>query len=165
MSAFIVSSALFDVVLSFAQAERLVLPHPDDMHGHALDLYSVEIATLFGRALLAQNLQSVADHYGPSCPHFPELADREAFLACYRYRPDARARAPLLDALALIKATHCYDYQACETQDYPASWAAAVMRQIREAAVLHLPGYDRAPWGYEALTAPAGAGLSAIPGP
>jgi len=154
MSAFIVSSALIDVVLSFARAERLVLPHPDAPGSRSIELYTTEIATLFGRALFAQNLQSVADHYGLNSPHFPELRAPQAFLAGYRFRPDARGRAPLIDPMALIKATHCYDYQACETPDYPESWAAAVMRQIREAAILHLPGYDEAPWGYDAIITP-----------
>lgn len=54
----------------------------------------------------------------------------------------------------IMRRLHCYDYQACETPDYPESWAAAVMRQIREAAILHLPGYDEAPWGYDAIITP-----------
>jgi hypothetical protein len=52
-----------------------------------------------------------------------------------------------LPAVAIIKACHCYAYQACEHAGWETSHAKRVIDAIEARAVRHLPGYDAAPWG------------------
>ena len=99
------------------------------------------------RVLRWENLHSLHARYGDE---LPAMADVEI------HRTVAEAE---LDPVAILKATHCYDYQACETNDYDASRAAGYVAELR--AVLrdrlgvpsdalsrsHLPTYDAAPWG------------------
>lgn len=58
-------------------------------------------------------------------------------------------RVPLLSPVVIIKACNCYDYQACETNDYKKSGAAAFIDNIRDLAITKLPGYEEAPWGID----------------
>ena len=58
---------------------------------------------------------------------------------------------------ALIKLTHCFDYQSCEVPDYFEGEVAAAVKAIREAAAARLGmtveaarqtiAYDEARWG------------------
>lgn len=56
------------------------------------------------------------------------------------------SRRPL-DPLAVLKAIACYEYQACETDDWKTTRAAAFCSALRKHAIYCLPGYDKAPWG------------------
>jgi hypothetical protein len=47
----------------------------------------------------------------------------------------------------IIKACDCYDYQACETDDYEQSIAHAIVSEIRAKAVHSFLEYEAAPWG------------------
>lgn len=47
----------------------------------------------------------------------------------------------------IIKACRCYSYQACETDDWKASEAFAIIEAIVESAIEHMPGYAAAEWG------------------
>jgi hypothetical protein len=60
------------------------------------------------------------------------------------YRP-----RPLLDAITILKLCDCYDYQACETEDYDTTRAAKAINFIRHKAIRALPGYEEAPWGLD----------------
>ncbi len=51
-----------------------------------------------------------------------------------------------IDPIQVIKACDCYDYQACETDEYERSMAADYIRQIRSMAISDLPGWDEAHW-------------------
>lgn len=46
----------------------------------------------------------------------------------------------------IIKACHCYEYQACETKDWEESEAFAIIQGIKNSAIRMLPGYDEADW-------------------
>ncbi len=76
----------------------------------------------------------------------------------YRYRENDEPEsytfhtyAGPMEPIAVIKACDCYDYQACETDDYQDTDAAKIVRLIRDRAIgevlRQLPAYDRAPWG------------------
>ena len=72
----------------------------------------------------------------------------------HRYRPVL----PMLRAIDIIKACHGYAYQACETDDWESTEAAAVVRAIEAGAVRMLPGYADSPgWCLDAPTARARA--------
>lgn len=51
------------------------------------------------------------------------------------------------DLLTIIKACHCYAYQACEHTGWETSRAKQIVDRIEAHAVRALPGYDAAPWG------------------
>lgn len=55
-----------------------------------------------------------------------------------------------IDAVQVIKACHCYDYQACETDDYFESKASEWVTALKAEAVKHIAGfaeaYERADW-------------------
>ena len=148
MSAYLVSFAHINVLLSFVRHHRFTLPHPEGRDTCA-DLTSVDTATNFGRALLRENLRSLNARYGTKHGFADHLGGEDSLLAAYRFTTDPRfATAKPSPALAVIKATFCYDYQACESDDYEATWAADIMRRIRDAACRELPGYSDAPWGF-----------------
>lgn len=50
-------------------------------------------------------------------------------------------------AIAIIKAAHCYAYQACEHDGWKDSDAKVVIDAIVARAVTEIPGYENAPWG------------------
>ena len=52
-----------------------------------------------------------------------------------------------LPPVVILKLIDCFDYQACETDDYEESDAAAFCRALRLRVIHELPGYDAAPWG------------------
>lgn len=86
--------------------------------------------------LAAENLASLAYRY-PTDSATPVDA----------YAPKDAARKETLPALHVIKLCHNYAYQACEHPGWQASDARKVIDAIEAHAVMHLPGYDDAPWG------------------
>lgn len=49
--------------------------------------------------------------------------------------------------VAVIKAVHCFEYQACEFDGWKESEAKEICRAIVAHAVRSLPGYEQAAWG------------------
>jgi hypothetical protein len=146
MSAFVVENELLDFVLDFARQQ----PHGGayiyrpSTHQH-MPVDTPEALSAIGQILHDENVRSVNCRYREE-----EAADP------YVWKPHAaagvqfRAYAPadrLTRAVAVLKALACFDYQACETDDYGTTDAAAIVRYLREAAIHALPGYDAAKWG------------------
>ena len=52
-----------------------------------------------------------------------------------------------LHAVDVLKSVGCFDYQACECENYEASEAFKLARRIRHYAIRRLPGWDTAQWG------------------
>ena len=52
----------------------------------------------------------------------------------------------VIRALQALKACDCYDYQAGETPDYNSTPAHDIISQIRQFAIMALPGYEAAAW-------------------
>ena len=95
--------------------------------------------------LREQNEQSLLARYGDS--------GREMFGGPFRSEPFA-VQVPIV---SLIKACHCYAYQACESADWQASEAFAIVEAIESALVRALPGYGDAPWGLDSSNVNKGA--------
>lgn len=53
-----------------------------------------------------------------------------------------------LDPVTVLKACDCFDYQACEFDNYHDCLAARIVDCVRYEAIRHLPGYEAAPWEY-----------------
>jgi hypothetical protein len=86
--------------------------------------------------LVRENLASLAARYPGDEPGDPEV-----------YGPKDTARRETLPAVHIIKLCHHYAYQACEHSGWQDSAARKLIGAIESRAVLHLPGYDDAPWG------------------
>lgn len=90
----------------------------------------------FGRLLIRENMASLAARYRDPID--------EAEIAAYTYTP---CRLPMV--VALIKAVHCYQYQACEHEGWEKSDAAGYCREMLDGLSRQLPGYNDAPWGID----------------
>lgn len=84
-----------------------------------------------------------------------KLLDENYRSVNYRYSEDTQPRRfrervlnHRVSVVEVIKLCDCYDYQSCETPDWPETEAHAIMTALRERAIRNLPGYDDAPWGY-----------------
>lgn len=112
---------------------------------------SHETADLTGRILLSEVVASVSYRYrGAPVTELPgtlaELPLLPDLLAGgYRWRPTGRD----LPAIAVIKAVHCYQYQACEHDAWQDSLARALTDALAASLVYRIPGYSEAPWGYD----------------
>lgn len=90
-----------------------------------------------GQILVDENYRSVHQRYAERTKGY--FGDAESG---YKFK-----RQPLPDAVTMIKAVHCFEYQACETDDWEKSIAHSICEAIIDAAIRKLPGYDAAPWG------------------
>lgn len=90
------------------------------------------------RELARENLASLNARY-PS-----DTGDGMGKVDATAYAKSFHEGYPLL---TIIKACHCYAYQACEHKGWEDSRAKAIVDRIEEHAVRHLPGYEAAPWG------------------
>lgn len=59
------------------------------------------------------------------------------------------ARARTFPAIEIIKAAHCFNYQACEVKDYERSTAYQIMMRVIGEATSQMPGYEQAAWGID----------------
>ena len=59
------------------------------------------------------------------------------------------------EAIDILKAISCYEYQACEAPDWDTSTAKAFCEALRRAVIPALPGYTDAPWEITATSTPA----------
>lgn len=128
MSAFIVSHDHIDAILTFAWNEG------------GLD---VDALTRMGRKLLEENVRSVRHRYPEG--ELPGTIGETP--ESYAFKPFEGL--PVLPAQKLawvLKACHCYGYQACECDDYEQSEAYRIIQAIEERAVRSLPHYATAPW-------------------
>jgi len=105
-------------------------PHASVYHeGKTVHLWSAEEVAAI---LHAENVRSVNYHYHEE--ESPAFAfDDRAYLTTH---------APV----QIIKAANCYDYQACETDDYEGTLAKAIISYIISNATRNLPGYEQAEW-------------------
>lgn len=91
--------------------------------------------------LLSENLRSLAHRYPRD--HHLGAAAYDAF----DLPRTIEAEAIMTPAVHIIKACHCYAYQACEHPGWEGSDAKELVSAIESHAVRRLPGYADAPWG------------------
>jgi hypothetical protein len=152
MSEQLVSYAHINVLISFARTQRLALPAPWAPSNVLVLADTLEHAYEFGRELVRENLRALVHRCGGTPPRSRGFRCAASYLDDYCFSPDPRGLMRTSDAgVAIIKATHYYDYQCTQAPDYGCSCAAGVMRAIRDRACAYLPGYDVAPWGYADL--------------
>jgi hypothetical protein len=144
MSAYIVGHDHIDALLTFATTRRSgsTVSYWIAATGNRVEI-TTDNADKIGRILLRENERSVAHRYGRTRP-LPGTIGQEASSYTFRHW----GLGPL-QAISILKACDCYDYQACETGEvYYQSVAFAIISAIRSAAIHALPGYDATP-GWE----------------
>ncbi len=142
MSAWIVAREHIDVLLSAALPDFTWYSGPNFEHRHHLDHTNTDEV---GRMLWAENVASVAHRYPDDTdetrPGHPFDVDR------YTYRPYGAYVPTPVEAL---KAIGCYEYQSCEHPGWRTSVACAYVRALEQHLIDQLPGYDQAPWDFDA---------------
>ena len=95
-----------------------------------------------GQLLLDANNASVRARYRDADTAGMIVAER------FTFDPFADHRAPRLplNAVEVLKACDCLEYQSCEVDEWERTPAARLLDSIRAAAISALPGYDAAPW-------------------
>jgi hypothetical protein len=107
----------------------------DDMRRKTDADYTFEV-------LLKENQRSLGARYGADKAGIADWHGDVVPLYRYTAQP-MKIRKPV----EIIKLCNCYDYQACETDDYYESVAAKWIDGLRHHAISNLPGYEEAPWG------------------
>ena len=59
------------------------------------------------------------------------------------------------EAIDILKAISCYEYQTCEAPGWDTSTAKAFCEGLRDAIIPALPGYNDAPWEITTTSTPA----------
>ena len=138
MSAFVVGYDHIDALLTYALAERQnPVSYGLPTTGNRIEI-TEENATKVGRILLAENERSVRFRY----PNDPDEGD--GYVKDYTFSNFEKPLTPV----AVLNGCDCFDYQACETDDYKQSVAYQIIDAIRHRAIRNLPGMENAP-GWE----------------
>lgn len=136
MSAFVVKDSLIKGILSYWAADRY---NPSiQLDEKKYNLKSDKDLQELGQILLDENYKSYNFRYN-------QLGNVPKFVYRPRYQLED---GTLIKAINILKACDCFDYQACETDDYKQSKAFKIIDHIRGNAITRLPDYDKAEgWG------------------
>jgi hypothetical protein len=154
MSAFVCGPDHFKALAIFAVSRRHGSRNvdPRDLKGcEKLELYNeINLASAYADILYAENMRSVLHRYpddteetAPGPIDKPEHIKVTGHDMC---KPAYIRVSPV----AILKMCDCLEYQSCETDDYRQTLAFDLLDRIRGAAIHCLPGYDDAPWDYDA---------------
>lgn len=140
MSAYIVNKKHIDALVSFGIRKMVDVYDPiKKEYRRFCDEYNV-----LGQALVDANYLSVNGLYG----HLGEETPYE-----YKYAPYYASREscyyPDLAPVAVIKACHGYNYQACEADNYEESLARSIIKALEYHAINMLDGYEEAKWSID----------------
>lgn len=145
MSAFVVSHDHINTLLTFANKHARdygrIYPNRENSQ-QVLNLSNVDDLQKIAEILYAQNVRSVHCRYPGDETVFtlPGVVGEVGTDIHFRF---ARKN---ITAVAQLKLLSCYDYQSCETDDYPESLAARIVEALRKQAISALPGYADAEW-------------------
>jgi hypothetical protein len=142
MSAFMVSTVHIDALITAGLEDpaagplRWFFPALDRTKGYlehegSRRELTYESAGRVGAMLLAENVRSVNHRYSEDELEEPYLFTRLAGTA---------------DPVQVLKAVDCYEYQACEHDEWPTSEAAAFCDALRRRMVHRIAGYETAAW-------------------
>ena len=141
MSAFVVSHDHIDALVEYAVTHRL------RYFVDGLPIYiTTDNATEVGAILLQENVRSVLSRY-PDCTEETAPGRDGEMVAYYDFEPflDLHKLPKHKLVAVILTACDCFDYQACETDNYEASVACKIIEAIRTEAIRAVPKYD-APW-------------------
>lgn len=127
------------------------LTHPEAAQRGLENFNPYELATLYADTLFQENIRSVRARYpddkrdslpGPCILPLHIVVKSSHFNDC-RW---------VLEPVAILKMCDGLEYQSCETEDWKETVAYRLLQAIRRAAIRALPGYEAAPWDYDAPT-------------
>jgi len=100
-----------------------------------------------GESLSCSDPELVADilHHANASAVAERYAERFGDPVPFEFPPFECVRE-LPEAVAILKACACFDYQSSDWSGYDGSAAALMIDELRVAAIRELPGYDEAPW-------------------
>ena len=129
MSAYIVTD---ETISGMMQAiERRIYHHSPYYYWNGDSHYFRQEPAEIAQKLVDENYRSVNGRY-----------DEETQAHAFQFQV-VRELTPL----EIIKLCNCYRYQACETDDWEQTEAYVIMNELRDMAIMALPGYEEAPWG------------------
>lgn len=127
MSAFLVGDYHINCLLTFAKHNDAYLYTKGVYCGKLSKAQKDELSRI-GQILTNENNRSINHRYKetkqPETYQFKEILNR-------RFKP-----------IEILKACQCFDYQACETDDYETTNAKDIVQRIRLCAIRCLPEYD-----------------------
>ena len=129
MSAYVVSDKHINALLTFANAQQIKVWIGPTL-GDTADASVLEDLSKLGGILKNTNIEAVNERYD----------EFEVNLTPFEFKFERLPEKDLL--LQIIKACNCYDYQACELNNYNLSTAWRIVDHIRGRAIGMLPGYD-----------------------
>ena len=141
MSAWVVSKAHIDALVSAAMQGR------DGLRWRTGEINQTEtdVGTEVGRMLWNENLQSIHYRY-PDTRNGRDYPADNGFTAddvdTYRFK-----RSKPMNAVIILKAISCYEYQSCEHPEWDKSEVFSFCENLRLKMINELPGYNAAPWG------------------
>ncbi len=130
MSAYVVAPNHINGLISWARSRVIGGALTYYWQGRRRDIRGDEARC--ASVLYAENVRSVSSRYNDAEPAHG-----------FAFRPTFCEVNPV----QIIKACHCYAYQACESDEWETSEARAIVDAIEAAAIRALPGYDAAAWG------------------
>lgn len=125
MSAFIVSPKHLNTIITFAARNKTY-----SFDGNGYRPISDD-PQYFLDVLHTANVESVNERY-----------DQGDVAVAIKYRAVNITPSPV----AVLKLLACFDYQACEVDNYEFTPAARIINAIRKEAISQLAGYDDAKW-------------------
>ncbi len=125
MSAYVVDKKHIDALCKFAKKHKLQFRWQDDFAGTERSINRI------GQILVDENYRSVNYRYSQNEQPYQ-----------YNFDPNVKTR---LTPIQIYKACDCYDYQACEMDDYRKTFAAFIIETIRNQAI-RSAGYVKAKW-------------------
>ncbi len=146
MSAYVVDREHVDLMVRLALEGPAGVAVGPDAAWHAPRSLSADADEL-GALLVAECVASVAHRYGedPAAGALPGPADAY-YLRPYAYRRPAHR----LTVAEGLKAIDGYEYQSCEHPGWEGSAVRALCDELRRALARRVPGYDAAPWTWDA---------------
>ncbi len=102
-----------------------------------------ETADAIGQVLVNENVRSVMGRYNEDKPTNLPGPTNAYWLIPYKL---GETRIPTV--VQAIKLVNCYEYQACESNDWKKTEAHAFCDYLKGHLIHCLPGYEDAPWGW-----------------
>ena len=139
MSAFLIGKQTIGLLAHYAVEHEVV--QYGECYGMNLDKKKVI------EALVRANVISLATRYPDDADpveSFMGMSKAEFIQACQI----EASRAWNVPVIEILKSCNCFEYQACEYDDWPKSTANKILNAIRKDCINKLPGYEEAQWGY-----------------
>lgn len=129
MSAFIVEDIHIDAIVTFMDDTQ------ESLYAGGIIFKATLIDDLqrVGQILMDENYRSVNARYQTKTP-----------APVYRYR-----QTPAFKPVVILALLACYQYQACETEDYYQSTAHEIVSLLKDRAAACLAGYNEVPWALD----------------